>query len=108
MYAIRSYYASQFNLAQRYEAGKDVDRDVNKAADWYRKAAMQGHQKAQTNLGNLYRIGRGVDKDYDEAMQWYRKAAEQGDTKAMINIALMYVITSYSIHYTKLYDGYAY
>ena len=73
--------ASQFRLAQRYEAGKDVDRDINKAADWYRKAARQGHQKAQTNLGNLYRMGKGVDKDYDEAMQWYRKAADQGDSK---------------------------
>ena len=54
--------ASQFSLGQRYEAGKDVDRDFDKAADWYRKAAQQGHKKAQTNLGNLYRSGKGVTR----------------------------------------------
>ena len=40
-------------------AGKGVERDFAKAAEWYRKAARQGHAKAQTNLGNLYRSGRG-------------------------------------------------
>jgi len=46
--------ASQFSMGLRYATGKDVDRDFSTAAEWYRKAAQQGHKKAQTNLGNLY------------------------------------------------------
>jgi hypothetical protein len=82
--------ASQYGLAQRYEAGKGVKQDFAKAAEWYGKAAAQGHAKAQTNLGNLYRAGQGVSQDLDEALLWYRKAAGQGDTKAQINLAMMY------------------
>ena len=47
---------------------------------------------------------------YDKAYAQNRSLAEKGDAEAQYNLGLIYdkgmgVITSYSIHYTKLYDG---
>ena len=48
------------------------------AAEWFRKAAKQGHAKAQFSLGQAYSGGYGVAKDEAMAVKWYRKAAAQG------------------------------
>jgi len=52
------------------------------AAEWYRKAAEQGHAEAQYKLGFMYQNGRGVKKDDKQAAEWYRKAAAQGNKEA--------------------------
>ena len=56
--------------------------DYVTAAEWYRKAAKQGHVEAQFFLGFMYKKGKGVPQDYALAAEWYRKAAEQGYAKA--------------------------
>jgi TPR repeat protein len=63
--------------------GRGVEQDDAEAANWYRKAAEQGHITAQNNLGVMYERGLGVEQDYAEAASWYRKAAEQGNTDAI-------------------------
>lgn len=37
---------AQFDLAQLHEEGIDVEKDLEQAAFWYRKAAQQGHEGA--------------------------------------------------------------
>ncbi len=59
-----------------------VDRDYKQAAEWFSKAAEQGHADAQYNLGELYNKGRGVKKNKKTAQKWYKAAAEQGHVKA--------------------------
>lgn len=49
---------------------------MQKAVEWYTKAAEQGHAAAQYNLGNCYYDGEGVEKDLQKAIEWYTKAAE--------------------------------
>ena len=61
------------------------------AAEWYLKAANQGHATAQTNIGRMYRNGQGVTKDYSQAWAWFRKAADQGHADAQSNIGWMYL-----------------
>jgi hypothetical protein len=53
------------------EKGQGVAQDFQQAAEWYRKAAEQGHAQAQFNLGELYRVGKGVAQDYIEAYKWF-------------------------------------
>ncbi|MBR5638469.1 MAG: SEL1-like repeat protein [Muribaculaceae bacterium] len=65
-----------------YDRGNGVERDINQALEWYRKAAEQGYARAQFNLGNCYFYGEGVEKDLKQSAVWYRKAAEQGDAIA--------------------------
>ena len=55
-----------------------MEKNNEKAAKWYRKAAEQGHTIAQYFLGEMYYYGVGVLQDKVEAVKWWRKAAEQG------------------------------
>ncbi len=59
-------------------------------AQWFRKAAEQGHAQAQYHLGRLYDSGKGVIEDNQQAVNWYRKAAEQGLAQAQYHLGRMY------------------
>src|ERR1019366_873794 len=41
------------------------------AAEWYQKAALQGHRTAQYSLGVCHFKGVGVAESYSEGMTWY-------------------------------------
>ena len=73
---------AQYNLGVMYDEGAGRERDLARAAQWYRKAAEQGFVDAQTNLGMMFMSGQGVPRDADAARRWLRLAAEQGDTEA--------------------------
>lgn len=71
----------QYGLGMLYAIGNPalgIQRDENRAAVWYQRAAEQGHAEAQFALGLLHEDGRGVPHDAQAALAWYRKAAEQG------------------------------
>ena len=61
-----------------YKNGKGVERDYQKAFEWFLKAAELGDDTAQFDVGLCYEKGYGVAVDLDEAFRWYEKAAEQG------------------------------
>lgn len=48
---------SQFNLAERYREGIEINIDCDKAIYWYNKAANKGDIAAQSNLGVMYNLG---------------------------------------------------
>ncbi len=73
-----------------YYNGLGVERDYEKAIEWYSKAAEQGYSTAQNNLGNMYYNGLGVERDYEKAIEWYSKAAEQGNKRALNSLAWTY------------------
>ncbi|MGI4851348.1 MAG: tetratricopeptide repeat protein [Janthinobacterium lividum] len=73
---------SQFILARSYFKGEGVERNMEKAFEWYSKAAEQGDFRAQGNLANCYSKGKGVERNMEKAFEWYSKAAEQGDARA--------------------------
>jgi TPR repeat protein len=84
---------AQFQLGLAYyyaESLLDVGGAYEDAAQWFRKAAEQGHAIAQNNLGAMYDKGMGVAQSDVEAVNWYRKAAEQGLAKAQFNLGVMY------------------
>ena len=66
-----------------FEKGRALyDKDPQKAASFYIKAAEKGYVKAQRDLGALYQSGSGVTQDYAASAKWYRKAAENGDAQS--------------------------
>jgi uncharacterized protein len=71
--------AEQFARGVDYQHGAGVPRDARAAAEWYRKAAAQGHVQAQVNLAIMYLSGDGVEQDKTAAAEWFTRAAEQGD-----------------------------
>src|SRR6266498_2609460 len=81
---------AQFNLAILYENGEGVEKNLEKAFEWYQKAADNGDIEAQFHLANSYYFGKGTEKNLEKAFYWYQKAAENGDINAQINLALSY------------------
>lgn len=65
--------------------------DYVRAADWWRKAAAQGHAGAQNQLAHLYFEGKGVPKDPLQANEWWQKAADRGDGEAQNNLGISYL-----------------
>ncbi|WP_051908714.1 tetratricopeptide repeat protein [Candidatus Odyssella acanthamoebae] len=81
---------AQSNLGFMYHDGLGIERDYNKAVEWYTKAANQELAIAQNNLGFMYQHGLGVERDYNKAVELYTKVANQGYAVAQINLGHMY------------------
>jgi len=80
----------QNQIAYMYENGQGVERDLNKAFEWYTKSAEQGDEYAQYNLGVIYKNGQGVESDNKKAFEWYTKAAAQGNIDAQTDLGRLY------------------
>lgn len=82
---------AQFQLGRYYDNidGTAAERDIVKAVEWYRRAAVQGHAKAQNNLASCYYHGEGVPENLVEALKWFAIAAKGGSEKAKKTIALL-------------------
>ena len=72
---------SQFFIAQVYEQGKLVPKNMSKAIQFYKKAAQNGHLESCLKLAQLLP---------EEAEQWYLIAAEQNDPQAQIKLSQLY------------------
>lgn len=86
---VHAYYA--LGVAYANEIG--VDRDFEKAVNYWREGANAGDADCQTSLGMIYqagdRIPSGIEADPAEAANWYRMAAEQDHTDAIWHLAGM-------------------
>lgn len=56
--------------------------EYEKAAYWYKQAALQGSAEGQMALGTFYMMGWGVDQDFEEAHRWLSKSSAQGNATA--------------------------
>ena len=81
--------AAQRHLGWLYEQGQGVTKDLGKAFEWFKQAAVQGYEVAQNDVGYAYRYGLGVEKDSSEALRWFRLSADQGHAYAQYNLASM-------------------
>ncbi len=69
---------AMYLLGALYEAGKGVEKDMDRAVAYMTKAAEKGYGLAQCALADMYFEGRGVGQNYEKAVEWYAKANEQG------------------------------
>ncbi len=77
---------AQFELGSRYEQGKGVPQNYSFAAEWYARAAEQGHADARRSLVELYRSNHGVPVNTVDALKWVgiEEASAIGDRKAAL------------------------
>ena len=73
---------AQYNLGVMYDQGTGMEKDLGKAAEWYRKAAEQGFVDAHAHLGLMYYHGQGVSRDVEKAARWLQLASDHGDTES--------------------------
>ena len=83
--------AAQFHLGIAYMHALGVPRDDQKAVDWFRKSADQGHAGAQNNLGIMYSEGWGIEKDKEKAIKLFIRAKDNGNEDATVNLGVMYL-----------------
>jgi uncharacterized protein len=77
-------------MARLHHIGGGMRKDEEKAVEWYRKAAEQGHGMAQYALGIMYERGDGVLPSKLAAAEWYHKAATRGVPVAQYNLGVMF------------------
>ncbi len=83
---------SYVRVAHAYQEGKGVERSMEKAISWYKKAAKVGNVIAMNSLGYIYTNGMyNIDEDYCEAKKWYLEAAELGSKDASWNLGNFYL-----------------
>lgn len=81
-YASLGYSSAQHQVGQRYLHGKGVEKHHEKAMEWFRKAADQGHPHAAYNLAVGHLKGMKTDLKPGEAHQLIRHAASKGVKQA--------------------------
>lgn len=70
-----------------YAMGLGVERDDERAFDWYLRASLKGHPGAQSGIGWYYEVGRGIPApDLPRAFAWYTLSAIGGDPDAAISM----------------------
>lgn len=70
---------AQNTLGNWYYEGRNVERDYNKAAHWWAKAAQQQNADGVGNLALCYQLGRGLKADSVKALELYKRAIELGN-----------------------------
>ncbi len=81
---------SQYLLGAMYLAGRGVDENRERAADWFELASMAGHIEAQYFLGGMYSGGFGRRRDDGRAADLYERAAEQGLAVGQFRLGVVY------------------
>jgi len=70
---------AQLELAIAYDHGEGIQKNADKAIEWYCKAALKGSVEAQRNLAWMFFNARGVGMDEALAVRWFTAAAKSGD-----------------------------
>lgn len=73
--AQEGHSGSQFSMGLMYHLGRGVQKDLEVAYDWYKKAAMQEYPAALNNIGMMYLNGEYVAANEDIAFKLFEKAA---------------------------------
>ena len=81
--AEQGYPLAECQVGFFYLEGLGVEKDLQKALYWTRRAAEHGDRDGQCNMAWFYEEGIGVDVDLEQAKQWYRLAAYQNHDLAI-------------------------
>ena len=79
-------FASGSSLGAAYSHGKGVEQDDAKSAEFYEKAAMQGHADSRQNLGNH----EGRKGNNDRAVRHFLISAKMGHKLSVEQIKRMF------------------
>lgn len=74
----------------KFYSGEGVERNFGTAAQYFMKAAEQGHSEAQYSLGLMNYVGQTGGQDFTNAAKWFQLAAENGHVQAQYNLGFLY------------------
>lgn len=76
--ALKGDADAQFNMGQAYKLGRGVKADLDVSADWYLRAARQGHIQASDSYGHLLHYRGKVI----EAMPYLQASSDRGEPRS--------------------------
>ncbi|OVE80923.1 hypothetical protein BVY03_05110 [bacterium K02(2017)] len=83
---------SMSNLANGYQSGLINGKvEIDKAIEWYQKAAKAGHDWAQYRLGVLYSDGKLIKQNINLALRWFKMAADQNHGPSLHQLGIMHL-----------------
>ena len=92
-----------YSLGSAYYNGEGVEVDKTKGAEFYAKAAMQGHVISRHNLG-IFEAKKG---NFDRAVRHYLISAKMGDKDSIEAIQRMYMTgNATNEQFTEALEGY--
>ena len=79
---------AQLRIGMSYKLGVfGVEKDIQMAADWFKKSANGGDLRGAVEWGRCLLDGLGVVKNANEAVKWFEKAANSGLADAQCMLA---------------------
>lgn len=81
---------SQYFCGWMCAAGHGTEVCASEAAEWYERAASQGHVSAARQLGLMYEEGHGVAQDLRRAAEWYRTCVRHDRADAQYRLGKLY------------------
>ncbi|KAF5891912.1 death ligand signal enhancer isoform X2, partial [Clarias magur] len=111
--ALQKYSKAQFNVGVCYETGSGVGKDLSKALQYYKRAALTGHAQAQYRCAKLLLNTRGQQSVKDEpvatatAISLLQSAAAAGLTEAQLSLGVLFSQHPHtdegkSVHYFRM------
>ncbi len=73
---------AQAQLGYCYIVGSGVEKDFNKAFEWFGKSASRGNAYSMYFLGRNYLYGEGTEVDAYESVRWFEKSYSNGYEQA--------------------------
>lgn len=83
----QGHTSARTRLAWMYEAGRGVQRSLDKAAELFMQSAREGDAEAQYAVAVMYRTGKGQPQDRAESLKWLGQSAEQKYPAAVAALA---------------------
>lgn len=90
--AEKGYAPGQHAAGYHFFQGDLCKRDVNVAAEWFEKAALQKHAGAAVMLAYIIDTQKEYSKDQGGSFKWYEVAAQQGLLDAQYSLAVAYAL----------------
>lgn len=81
--AEQGYPLAECQIGYFYLHGLGIERDLEKAFYWTKRAAQHGDWDGQYNLATFYEDAIGTQQDLGQAAYWFRQAALQGHKLAI-------------------------
>ena len=77
---------SEYELGKNFLNGRAVEKNPEKALEYFKKAAELGHTEAPGAIGYFYAAGLVVEKDDAKAAEWFQKGSDKGSAAAKYNL----------------------
>lgn len=81
---------AQTEIGWNYYYGNNVDRDVSKALNWFKRASDSGHAESTFMTGKILFRGESGSKDISTGLNLITKAANSGFPNAIYRLGVIY------------------